>query len=145
MSITSANAIVTLTVAGLYDTPVQLEGFMAEDIFDMAMATHAETVMGADGRKTAGFVYTMRTQTFALLPDSPSCELLDTWINAEQQAEDVFRADGQITLRSLGRAGKVWTMANGTLKEYNQMPDAKKVLQGRKFTIEWERVVGAPQ
>lgn len=142
MSITSANAIVTLTVAGLYDTPVQLQGFAAEDIFDMAMATHAETVMGADGRKTAGYVPTMRTQTFALLPDSPSCDLLDTWINAEQQAGDTFRAEGQITLTSLG---KVWTMVNGTLKEYNQMPDAKKVLQSRKFTIEWEKVIGAPQ
>lgn len=145
MSITSANAIVTLTVAGLYDTPIQLEGFMAEDIFKMASATHAETTMGADGRKTAGFVYTMRSQTFALQPDSPSCDVIDTWINAEQQAVDTFRADGQITLRSLGQNGKVWTMSNGTLKEYNQMPDAGKVLQGRHFTIEWERVVGAPQ
>ena len=141
MSITSANATVTLTVAGLYDTPVQLEGFMAEDIFKMANAQHAETVMGADGRKTAGFVYTMRSQTFALLADSPSCDILDTWVNAEQQAEETFRADGQVTLKSLG---KVWTMSNGTLKEYNQMPDAGKVLQGRHFTIEWERVVGAP-
>ena len=141
MSITSADAIITLTVAGLYDSPVQLQQFMAEDIYDMAMARHAETVMGADGKKSAGFVYTMRQQTFALLADSPSCDLLDTWINAEEQAVDTFRVDGQITLKGIG---KVWTMSNGTLTEFNQIPDGKKLLQGRKFTIEWERVAPAP-
>lgn len=142
MSITSADAIITLTVAGLYDTPVQLEKFMAEDIFKMATARHAETVMGADGKKSQGFVFTMRSQTFALLADSDSCDVIDTWINAEEQAIDTFRADMQITLPGIG---KVWTMTNGTLTEFNQMPDAGKLLQGRHFTIEWERVVGAPQ
>jgi hypothetical protein len=141
MSITSADAVITLTVAGLFDTPVQLQKFMAEDIFKMATARHAETVMGADGKKSSGYVFTMRSQTFALLPDSASCDLLDTWINAEDQAIDTFRVDGQITLKGIG---KVWTMSNGTLTEFNQMPDAGKVLQGRHFTIEWERVVGAP-
>jgi hypothetical protein len=140
-TLTSANAIVTLTVAGLYDTPVQLQQFMAEDIFDMAQVTHTETVMGADGKQSAGFVFTSRDQTFALQANSPSCQLLDDWVNAEEQAIDVFRADGQITLPALG---KVWTMTNGALKTFNQMPDAKKTLQGRKFTITWERVVASP-
>ena len=142
MSITSADAIITLTVAGLYNTPVQLQNFMAEDIFKTAMARHAETVMGADGKKTAGFVFTMRQQTFALLPDSPSCDVLDTWNNAEEQAVATFRADMTITFPSLK---KVWTCSNGTLTEFNPMPDAGKLLQGRHFTIEWERIVGAPQ
>lgn len=141
MSITSADAVITLTVAGLYDTPVQLQNFMAEDIFKMAMARHAETVMGADGKKTQGYVFTMRSQTFGLLADSPSCDILDTWNNAEEQAIATFRADMQITLPSLR---KVWTMTNGTLTEFNQMPDAGKLLGGRHFTIEWERAIGAP-
>ena len=141
MSITSADAIISLTVAGLYDTPVQLDKFMAEDIFKMATARHAETVMGADGKKSQGFVFTMRQQTFALLADSKSCDVIDTWINAEEQAIDTFRADMQIVLPGIGKA---WTCSNGTLTEFNQMPDAGKLLQGRHFTIEWERVIGAP-
>ncbi len=140
-TLTSANAIITLTVAGLYDTPVQLQQFMAEDIFDMPTATHAEVVMGADGVQSAGFTYTSRPQTFKLQANSPSCQLLDDWINAEEQAIDVFRADGQITLPALG---KVWTMSNGVLTNFSQIADAKKILQGRQFTITWNAVVGAP-
>jgi len=140
-TLTSATAIITLQVAGIFDTPVQLQQFMAEDIFDMPTATHAEVVMGADGVQSAGFVFTSRPQTFALQANSPSCDLLDEWINAEIQSIDTFRADATITLRGLG---KVWTCSNGTLTNYNQIPDAKKILQGRKFTITWERVVASP-
>lgn len=140
-TLTSANAIITLTVAGLFDTPVQLQQFMAEDIFDMPTARHSEVVIGADGVQSAGFVFTSRPQSFKLMANSPSCDLLDQWVNAEEQAIDVFRADGTITLPGLG---KVWTMSNGALTEFNQMPDAKKTLQGRTFTIVWNKVVGAP-
>jgi hypothetical protein len=140
-TITSADATITLTVAGLFDTPVQLQQFAAEDIFDMPTTTHSEVVMGADGVQSAGFVFTSRPQTFALQANSPSCQLLDDWINAEEQAVDIFRADGTITLRALG---KVWTMTNGALTNFAQISDAKKVLQPRKFTITWERVVASP-
>lgn len=140
-SLTSADAIITLTVAGLFDTPVQLQQFAAEDIFDMPSVTHAEVVMGADGVQSSGFVWTSRVQNFALQANSPSCQLLDEWINAEEQAVDTFRADGTITLRG---TGQVWTMTNGTLTTFNQIPDAKKILQPRKFAISWNRVSAAP-
>ncbi len=141
MSITSADATIMLTVAGLYDTPVEITNFLAEDIFKMAMARHAEVTMGADGKKTQGFVFTTRSQTFGLLADSPSCDIVDQWNDYEERGIVTLRADMQITLPAVG---KVWTCSNGTLTEFNQMPDAGKLLGGRHFTIEWERVAGAP-
>lgn len=140
-TLTSADAVITLTVAGIFDTPVQLQQFMAEDIFDMPSVTHAEVVMGADGVLSSGFVFTPRVQNFALQANSPSCQFLDDWINAEEQAIDTFRADGTVTLRGIG---KVWTMTNGVLTTFSPIPDAKKILQGRKFSITWNRVTPAP-
>ena len=55
-TITSANSVFTLVVAGLFPAPVQLKGYASDKAFTTEAVDLAEVQMGVDGRMTAGFV-----------------------------------------------------------------------------------------
>lgn len=138
--ITSANATIILSVAGLFDgTPIQ--GFTADDIFDVGDVTNAETVMGLDGILSAGWVPASITQTFTLQAGSPSESFLDAWINAEKLLKKKLQVSGVVTLLAVGR---IYSPGPGYLKSYSPLSSAKKVLQPRKFVIEWQDLNGVP-
>jgi hypothetical protein len=141
LSITSANAIFMLSVVGLYDTPQQLQGFAAEDIFDTPAIAPAETMMGVDGALSAGFVYVPIQQSIALMADSASNDLFEQWYAAQVAVSELFRCTGVIRIPSLGKS---YQMANGVLTSYPTIADAKKVMQPRKYGITWESVTGVP-
>lgn len=136
-SITSANAIIMLTVAGLFDAPQQIQGFAADDVFSTDAVVPGETMMGVDGRLSGGHVNNPVMQSYALQADSPSVDFFDAWFNAQKALGDTYVANGVITLPSLGTK---WSMTRGFLTNYPFMPDAKKLLQPRRFQITWERV-----
>lgn len=140
-TITSANSIYMLSIIGLFGTPVQLQGFAADDVFDTEGIESAEAVMGVDGFLSAGFVYVPIKQSISLQADSPSCFMFEEWYAKQQANREVFRATAQIMLPSVG---KNYACSNGVLTHYSLMSDAKKVLQPRKFSITWQSVVGAP-
>jgi len=140
-SISSANAIIMLSVADLFDTPVQIQGFSADDVFDAPELEVAEHSMGVDGRLSAGFVFREVDWSVTLQADSPSQDFFDEWYNAEQANRDKFQASGTVVL--LG-PGKKFTMIKGFLKRYKPMPDGKKTLEPRKFGIVWEQIIPAP-
>lgn len=137
MSITSANATFFISIAGLFPAPQQLFKFAADEVFDTDPIEAAEVQMGVDGYKTAGFVFVPVKQGISLMADSPSAALFDQWYAAQQTARDVFNANGTIYLPTLGTK---WAMINGTLTTYPPLPNARKVLQPRKFGVTWERV-----
>ncbi len=134
-SITSASAIVMFTIPGIFVIPQQLQGFAADDIFDTDPLESAETLMGVDGKLSAGFVFVPTLQNYALQADSPSIFIFDTWWNAQQIAHEVFFANATVLLTSIG---KKWAMTNGILSNYKPLPDAKKVLQPQRFRVTWE-------
>lgn len=134
-SITSANAVVMITIPGIFPAPVQLKGFAADDVYDTDSIESAETAMGVDGILSAGFVFVPVNQSYALQADSPSIAFFDAWWAAQQQTRDIYRANGLIMLRAVG---KKWTMSRGVLTNYKPLPDAKKLLQPQKFKITWE-------
>jgi hypothetical protein len=140
-TITGANAIVMLTIPGVFPQPQQLQGFAADDVFDTDAIESAETVMGVDGRLSAGFVYVPVNQTYALQADSESTFVFDNWWAANQVAQDVFRANGVVLLKAVG---KKWTLTNGALTSYKPIPDTKKLLQPQRYRITWERIFPAP-
>jgi hypothetical protein len=140
MSITSANAVVMIGVAGIFPIPFQLQGFAADDIFDVEAIEAAETMMGVDGILTGGMVFVPIRQTISLMADSPSNLLFDTWWAQTQQQRDIFPANGNVVLRG---SGQKWTLTNGILTNYKPLPDAKKVLQPRRFQITWQQVIPA--
>jgi hypothetical protein len=135
MSITAANAVLMISIPGLFPVPQQIQGFAADDVYDVEAIESAEVSMGVDGRMTAGFVYVPVKQSFTLQADSASAFIFDTWWATQQQAKDVFYASGSTVLPSLGSK---WIQTKGALTSFKPVPDAKKLLQPRKFTITWE-------
>jgi hypothetical protein len=140
-TITSANAIFMLAVTGVFDTPVQLQGFSADDVFDTEAVEPAEIMQGVDGVMSAGFIYVPIKQGITLQADSDSNDLFEEWYRQQQAAVDIFFAQGTVRQPAIGKA---YTMTKGVLSTYPSMADAKKVLQPRKFGITWERIEPAP-
>ena len=140
-SITSANAILTLAIPLLFPTPVQLQGFAADDVYDIPRIKSVETLMGVDGVLSGGFIYVEVLQDIMLQADSPSNSLFDTWWTQMQAAVDVYPANGSIVLPGIATK---FTMVNGYLTGYTPAPAAKKVLQPRRFEISWNSIVPSP-
>jgi hypothetical protein len=142
MSITSANAIIMLSVPGLFDSPQQLQGFAADDIFDAAAIKPAETSMGLDGRLSAGWIPVAVTQSYTLQADSPSVAFFEAIYNAQQAIRDIYRLSGLTVLSGIGIS---YNQVRGVLTNYTPMPSGKKMLMPRTFSIEWETVTPVPQ
>lgn len=136
-TITAANAVFTLAVNGVFNVAQQLQQFSADDVFDTEAVESAEIMMGVDGHLSAGFVFVAVKQSITLQADSPSNLIFEAWQQAQKTARDLFFAQGGVILPSVGRA---YTMTRGVLTSYPPIPDAKKVLQPRKYGITWESV-----
>lgn len=139
--ITSANAILILSVPLLLPVPQQIQGFSTDEIFDTESAAINETLMGVDGILSGGFVYMPRKMTITLQADSASNTFFDAWAQGMTAGVFVAPATGGITLTGIGKA---YVMANGFLTGYKPTPDAKKLLQPRKFELTWESITPAP-
>lgn len=136
-TITSANSVFTLVVAGLFPAPVQLKGYASDKAFTTEAVDLAEVQMGVDGRMTAGFVPNPVKQTITLQADSPSKDIFTAVIQAMKTAREVFYISGSISLPSTGES---FTLTRGILTNAKQIPDAQKVLQPVDFVITWESV-----
>lgn len=141
MSITSANAIFTLAIAGVYNQPVRLQNFAADDIFSTDAIQSAQVLMGVDGRQATGFVFVSVPQQIALMADSQSAQVFENWWTAMQVAKDTFVAQGVIILPGIR---KKWTMNNGSLTSYKPIPDASRLLREFRHQITWESIQPNP-
>jgi hypothetical protein len=141
MSLTGANSIISISQSTLFPVPQQLQGFAADEVTDIDPAQILEDLMGVDGVLSFGFVWVPRTQKITLQADSSSNDFFDT-INTQQEAvQDVYPLNGTITLPSIGLT---FSLINGGLRSYKPMPNVKKILQPREYTIVWNRVVPVP-
>lgn len=136
-TITSANSVLTLIVAGLFPAPVQIQGYATDKAFATEAIDFAEVQMGVDGRMTAGYVFNPVTQTITLQADSPSRDFFSTVIQSMQTAREIFYFSGEIALPSTGER---FILTRGVLSNAKQLPDALKVLQPVDFQFKWERV-----
>ena len=136
-TITSANSVFTIVIAGLFPAPVQLQGYASDKAFTTEAHDLAEVQMGVDGRMTAGFVPNPTKQTITLQADSPSKDIFTALIQATKTAREVFYISGTIALPSTGES---FTLTRGILTNAKQIPDAQKVLQPMDFVITWESV-----
>lgn len=136
-TITSADAIFSLTVTNLYPTAQVLEGYAADAMFAFGDTEMANTVRGVDGKLSAGFVFGEYLQTITVMPDSPSWQIFETWMLTSLTAKAVFRCNATVILPSTGRK---YTLTNGVLQRTKAMPDAQRVLAAGTFQISWESV-----
>ncbi len=135
-SITSSNAKLYLAITGVFASPQPLQGFSADDIFDTNDIPPTEAVMGVDGKLSAGKIFVPIVQNIVLQADSASNALFDQWKAAMDKLGDVYFAQGTVLLTA---TGKEYTCVNGSLTGYKPSPDARRILQPRRFQITWEQ------
>lgn len=139
-TITSANSVFSITVPGLFNTPVQLQGYSADKAWDTSAVVLTETQIGVDGRKTAGVVFNPVKQSIALQADSPSTLIFEAIFAAQLAARDVYYIYATIDLPATGQS---YVCNKGTLEDYNSVATAGKVLQMRDFGINWQSILPA--
>ena len=140
-SITSSNAAIAISIGSLYAAPQALSQFAADDIFDVDAVPSAETAMGVDGHLTGGKVFAPVPWRISFMADSISIPVFEFWESSQTQIGDIIRAQATITLTGVLRK---YTMVNGILRQKSVMPSARRTLQARTWTIEWESVTAVP-
>jgi len=140
-TITSANAVYLLSIDGVFGAPVQLQGWGVDEAFDTDAVDASETMVGVDGTGVAGWVPREVPQTLTLLGSSPSNDVFDAWVQAQDAIQDILYASGTISIPALG---KQYAMALGTLKRYPIITNVKKVIQPRVYVIHWLPQPGIP-
>lgn len=136
-SLTAANAVITLTIPGVFNLPQQLQQFGVDDVADNDTLVVAQTEMGVDGFLSGGFVFNKVKYVYTLKANSPSCFMFDQWNAANRAQQDTLPANGLLKLPALGTK---WNWTKGFLVEWKPAPDIKKMLADRKFGVEWESV-----
>lgn len=137
-SLTAANALITLTVPGIFNTPVTISGFSTDNVYSTQDIEAVQTQMGVDGRLSGGFVYSPIVQVFSLMADSASTFFFQQWNDIQLQLQDPQIANGATTLHS---TGQTYVSTRGFLSTISPMPTAGKILQARQWTVTWERVI----
>lgn len=140
-TLTSANSSFALQITGLFPVPVNIKGYATADMFSTAAVDTSQTMMGADGVFSAGWVPKERPFTFHLQGDSESNDIMDAWIAAEENSREKLPANGIVILSGNGRK---YAMTRGFLGEHTPMSDAKDVLQPRSYTIKFQSISPAP-
>lgn len=141
-TITSANATLMLSVAGVFSQPVQIQGFGVDDAFTMADITPTGVEMGVDGFMASGFTPVVQPFSMMLLASSPSGFFFDQWLAAMRTSSESLPANGSLSLPSIGTK---YNMVNGALTSMKVGPDGKKMLMGRPFTITFQQITSGPQ
>jgi hypothetical protein len=140
-SLTVANSVIFLVIPDLFPIPQQLMGYAADDVMTTEAVDSVEVVMGIDGQLSAGWMPTPKRQTFTLQADSPSTIMFDAWQQSQEAIKDAYVADATISLPSIGYT---YVCTKGFLTNYSPVPDARRILQPRRFTITWQSIIGAP-
>lgn len=139
-TLTSANSIFMLSIEGLYDTPIRLQGYSAESMFSFEGTAPNQTSMGIDGRLSGGFVHVPKVMSFTLQADSLSNDIIERWNAAMEQRREIMLANGIVSLPATNRK---YTLTRGFLTNYTPVPSAAQNLSPREFSITWETVAPA--
>lgn len=140
-TLTSANSVLMLGVEGLFNVPVQIQGYAADDAFTIGDVDMAETVMGVDGKLSAGWIPAIKTLDIMMQADSASNDFFDALIAAESVAREKYVMNGSILVPGISR---FFVLTRGFMKIGSVMPASKKILQPRKFTIDFQDIVRSP-
>ena len=140
-TITSANSVFMLGVAGLFNVPVKIQGYSADDAFTAEEVTFMEKYMGIDGKLSAGFTPYITQLDFTLQADSASNDVLDAIIAAEKVTREKLVLNATIIIPSTGR---IYAFTTGYLDKGSVMPNAQKTLRPRKFSLAFQDLSVAP-
>lgn len=137
-TITSSNVILTLSVPGVFDVPVQIQEFATDDSFETAAVQFSETAMSNDGVLFGGKVFVPYTMTINLMAASASREFFDIWRSAQDSLIDVLPCYGTIIMPGISAQ---YTLNNGILQTGQAFPGVKKTLAPVQYEIMWNQIV----
>jgi hypothetical protein len=139
-TITTANSSFAIAIPGVYNSPVNINGYATDDAFAIEDIEKVEARMGVDGKASFGYKFELYQHDVTLQGDSASFDIFNNWQIAMDAAREVLKASATIVIPSIGYK---YVFTNGTMTRFKAFPDAKKVLQTTKFRLTWESVVGA--
>lgn len=140
-TLTSANSVLALSIAGLYPVPQIIQGYATDDAFAFPDVKSAETMMGVDGFLSGGYTPYPTIQEISLQADSVSNLIFDTWLSAQNTAREIYIANATIIYPSLS---SIFTFTRGIMTSNSPLPTAKAILQPRRYQITWQNVSRAP-
>lgn len=138
-SVTSANSIFNLTIAGpvegtnLY-SGVQLLMFAVDNAFMAEVVDTAEVEVGVDGYGVAGYRPHEVPMTIRFEAASPSLTVFENWFGTQDAINDILFASAIILQPSVGRK---YICPMGTLMRISSMAEARRILADREFNIHW--------
>jgi hypothetical protein len=140
-NITSANASLSFVVANIGLAQAFMQGFSVDEMFSAEAVDVCETMMGVDGYLSGGWIPAIRKLEVTLMADSPSNVFFDAWAQANDSTKTPNTAQGILTIPAINMS---YTLITGFLKSYKTLPDGKKVLQPRKYGLEFQSIIPVP-
>jgi hypothetical protein len=140
-TITAANSVFTLGASGLFNVPVKIQGYSADDAFTVEDVQFMEKYMGVDGHLSAGWTPYIVPLDFTLSPDSPSIAIMNALVAAEKATREKIQLNASILIPSLGL---VFAFTTGYLDKGAIMPAAGKVLKPMKYSLAFQDMSAAP-
>ena len=138
--ITSADAVFTLTVKTLFNTPITLENWATNRAWEGQNLRLADTRLSIDGKLNKGFVPSAYDMTINFSANSPSMTIFDAIQTASRQARTVYELNGELHLPGFR---KKYTFINGCVLELTAVPNGEELLAERSVHIRWENVLPA--
>jgi hypothetical protein len=133
--ITSADAIIILTVAELFPAGFMLDRFSVDQSVVGEEETFVETRMGVDGHLAAGYVPNPKPVTLMLEADSSSVLAMNQIINVQQLIKRSLRLHMLVTIPAQWR---IYAYTNGYLKSGIVVPALKKTQEPLTYKFEFE-------
>ena len=130
-----------LGAARLFNVPVKIQGYAADDAFATEEVEFMEKYIGVDGKLSAGYTPYIVPLDFTLSADSASNDILDAIIAAEKATREKIVLNATIMIPSTGR---LYAFTTGYLDKGPIMPSSGKVLKARKFSISFQDASVAP-
>lgn len=134
-TITSANAVLIITVEDIYPNGVEVQKFAADAAFATSDLTLAETRMGVDGQLAAGYTPQPIPLNVSLEADSPSYDVFANVMERQRTNMTLYQITAQITIPSLG---KEFVLEKGVLQTGHPFSDSKKVLDPTSWGFVFE-------
>lgn len=140
-TITSATAQFSLAVVGLFNSPVLIAGWAADDAFLGEALENAEVVMGVDAKMSTGWVPNPVKVALVLQPDSPSIDVFNAWGVAQQGTKEVYLANASVYIPATTYK---YALTKGVLSSWRPLPELKRIIQPQRFELTFESIVGGP-
>lgn len=137
-TITSANAVLTITCPAVFPVPQIIKGFAVEDSWSVTPYETARAFKGVDGQKSAGFVPANKEMDIHLQANSLSRLVFQQILGVMQATQEIVEFDGNLVIPS---TDEVWEFSNGNLgPNVPGPPTGKKTLDAVTWQVTWDDI-----